>query len=59
MLSKTPIERMTSIMAGQFAELVFNLDELGFSDWEDRKPRKVIAPRNVSPDDVYDPFSQR
>jgi hypothetical protein len=23
---------------------VFNLDELGISDWEDRKTNKVIAP---------------
>jgi hypothetical protein len=53
------IENMKSIVAGKFAELVFNLDEVGSSDWEDRKPRKVIAPRAVSPDDVYHPVSRR
>jgi hypothetical protein len=50
---------MKSIVAEKFAELVFNLDEVGSSDWEDRKPRRVIAPRTVSPDDVYHPVSRR
>jgi hypothetical protein len=31
---------MASIRAEKLAELVFNLDELGGSDWEDGKPRK-------------------
>jgi hypothetical protein len=26
------------------AELVFNLDEVGMSEWEDRKEKKVIVP---------------
>jgi hypothetical protein len=50
---------MTSIVARKFAELIFNLDEVGPSDWEDPKPRKVIAPRTVSPDEVYHLVSRR
>jgi hypothetical protein len=26
------------------AELVFHLDEVGISEWEDQAPRKVIVP---------------
>jgi hypothetical protein len=26
------------------AELVFNLDEIGISDWEDHKMKKIAAP---------------
>jgi hypothetical protein len=48
-----------SLIAGIFSELVFNLDEVGSSDWEDRKPKKVIVPRSVSPDDVYHPVRPR
>jgi hypothetical protein len=29
-------------------DLVFNLDEVGISDWENRKPKKVIAPVTVA-----------
>jgi hypothetical protein len=29
---------------GMKAELVFNLDEVGMSEWEDRKPKKVVVP---------------
>jgi hypothetical protein len=32
------IEHMKSIVAKKFAELVFNLDEVGSSDWKDWKP---------------------
>jgi hypothetical protein len=53
------IENMKSIVVEKFAEFVFNLDEVGSSDWEDRKPRKVIVPRTVSPGDVYHPVSRR
>jgi hypothetical protein len=53
------IQNMRSIVEGKFAELVFNLDEVGSSDWEDRKPRKVVAPRGVSPKDVNHPVSRK
>jgi hypothetical protein len=29
------------------AELVFNLDEVGISEWEDRKDRTVIVPKTM------------
>jgi hypothetical protein len=53
------IGNMKNIVEGKFSELVFNLDEVGSSDWEDRKPRKVIAPRSVSPHDVFHPVSRK
>jgi hypothetical protein len=46
-------------LAGKCAELVFNLDELGSADWEDRKIRKVIAPASVAKEDVFHPVSRR
>jgi hypothetical protein len=46
-------------LAGKCAELVFNLDELGSADWEDRKIRKVIAPAAVRKEDVYHSVSRR
>jgi hypothetical protein len=50
---------MKSVVAGKFTEFVFNLDEVGSSDWEDWKPRKVIVPRTVSQDNVYHSVSRR
>jgi hypothetical protein len=29
-------------------DLIFNLDEVGISDWEDRKPKRVVVPLTVS-----------
>jgi hypothetical protein len=53
------IEQMKSIVTEQFADLVFNLDEIESSDWEDLRPGRVIAPRTVSPDDVCHPILRR
>jgi hypothetical protein len=47
------------VIAGQFSELVFNLDEVSSSDWDARKPKKMILPRSVRPDDVYHSVSRR
>jgi hypothetical protein len=47
------------VAAGKFSELVLNLDEVGSSDWENQKPKKVIVPRSVSPGDVYHSASRR
>jgi hypothetical protein len=30
------------------AKLVFDLDEMGMSEWEDRKPKKVIALKTIA-----------
>jgi hypothetical protein len=35
------------------AELVFNLDEIGVSEWEDRNDKKVIIPRVLSGQMIY------
>jgi hypothetical protein len=40
-------------VTGKVAELVFNLDELGSADWEDRKANKGITPAGVSKEDGY------
>jgi hypothetical protein len=36
--SEVNIALMRMHVAGKFAELVFNLDQVGSSDWEDRNP---------------------
>jgi hypothetical protein len=38
------IHCITQFVQGRPLELVFNLDEIGISEWEDRKPKKVIVP---------------
>jgi hypothetical protein len=35
------------------AELVFNLDEVGLSEWEDRKDRKVIVPMTMDGQTIH------
>jgi hypothetical protein len=34
-------------------ELVFNFDEIGMSEWEDRKERKVIVPATMDGPTIY------
>jgi hypothetical protein len=46
-------------LAEKVAELVFDLDELGSSDWEDRKVKKIIAPSAVRKEDVHHAVSRR
>jgi hypothetical protein len=50
---------MKIVMAGKFSELVSNLDEIAFSEWEKRKPKKIIASRSVPADRVFHPASRR
>jgi hypothetical protein len=50
---------MRTHVSGQFMERVFNLAEIGSSDWEDQKPKRGITPLAVSADDVYYPVSRR
>jgi hypothetical protein len=38
------IGTMHETIQGRQSELVFNLDDVGISDWEDRKPKKVVVP---------------
>jgi hypothetical protein len=53
------IALMRTHVTGRFSEIVFNLDELGSSDWEDRKPRKVLAPVAVSAGEMFHSVSRR
>jgi hypothetical protein len=53
------IVNMQTYVTGRTAELVFNLDEVGSSDWEDRKVKKVIVPAAVDSDAVFHPVSRR
>jgi hypothetical protein len=53
------IQLLKTHLTGKVAELVFNLDELGSADWEDRKVKKVIVPAGVAKEDVYHPVSRR
>jgi hypothetical protein len=47
LLART-IQELNEHVKGCIAELVFNLDEVGISDWENRKPRKVIVPATMT-----------
>jgi hypothetical protein len=53
------IKTMKTVLAGKYSELVFNLDEVGSSEWEDRKPKKVIVPQGIPADEVYHSVSRR
>jgi hypothetical protein len=33
--------------------LIFNLDEVGISDWKDRKPKKVVVPIIAAAHDIH------
>jgi hypothetical protein len=37
------IQDLHEYVQGCVVELVFNLDEIGISDWEDRKKKKVLG----------------
>jgi hypothetical protein len=38
---------------GMKAELVFNLDEVGLSEWEDRKDKRVIVPMKMDSQTIH------
>jgi hypothetical protein len=44
---------LSEYLPGSYAELVFNLDEVGISEWEDRAPRKVIVPISMTDQMIY------
>jgi hypothetical protein len=53
---------MKAHVVEKFAELIFNVDELGSADWKDgriKKVQKVIAPAGVRTEDVYQTVSRR
>jgi hypothetical protein len=39
-------------------DLVFNLGEIGISDWEDRKPKKVVVPINMAAHNIHHRISR-
>ena len=43
---KKHISNMKNV-GGRFSELVFNLDEVGISEYEDRRPKKVFVGTNI------------
>jgi hypothetical protein len=40
------------------AELVFNLDEVGISDWEDRNTKRVIIPATMCGQTIHHAISR-
>jgi hypothetical protein len=50
---------MKDSIHGKASEFVFNLDEVGSADWEDRKPKKIIVPISIPEEDVYHPVSRK
>jgi uncharacterized protein (UPF0248 family) len=38
--------------------LVFNVDEVGISDWEDRKPKKLVVPITARAHNIHHRISQ-
>jgi hypothetical protein len=43
---------------GCVSELVFNLGEVGISDWEDRKTRDVVAPGTMDGGPIHHAVSR-
>ena len=41
------------------SELVFNVDEMGSSEWEDRRPRKVLVAKTSNPQSIFHNVSCR
>ena len=52
------IENIKKYVVGKAAELVFNIDEMGSSEWEDKKIKTVIAPRNLCQKPVMVPVKR-
>ena len=50
---KQHLINMKKYVEGRMSELTFNLDEVGCSDWEDRKPKCVIIPKNTDSDEIF------
>jgi hypothetical protein len=49
---------MHETLQGCPVDLVFNLDEVGISDWEDRKPKKVVVPITVAAHNIHHRISR-
>jgi hypothetical protein len=44
---------LSELLPGSCAELVFNLEEVGISEWEDRAPRKVNVPVSMTDQTIH------
>ena len=53
------IHNMHKHVDGRLSELVFNLDEVGTSSWEDRKPKKVFVDANIRSTNVYNSVTRK
>ena len=47
------LTNMTQYVQGCCSELLFNIDEMGSSEWEDRKVKKVVIPFETDPKSIY------
>jgi hypothetical protein len=52
------VRSMHEAVQGRPADLVFNLDEVDMSDWEDPQPRKVVVPRTAAPHSIHHRLSR-
>jgi hypothetical protein len=48
-----------TILVGKFSELAFNFDGIWSSEWEEHKPKKIIALRPIPADQVFHSASRR
>jgi hypothetical protein len=53
------IINMHRYVEGTASELLFNLDEVGASDWEDRKPKKVFVSISLSETEIFHEVSRK
>ena len=49
------VEKIITIVP---ADLVYNIDETGLSDWENRKPKTVIIPKDLENEDLHYPVNR-
>jgi hypothetical protein len=50
---KRTVKALHDHVQGCVADLVFNLDEVGISDWEDRKTTRVVVPAALFGQMIY------
>jgi hypothetical protein len=46
------MKTMKDFVRGKAFALIFNVDEVGSADWEERKPKKVIVLISIPEEDV-------
>jgi hypothetical protein len=58
MFLERTVQALKEHIQGYVAELVFNLDEVGISDWEDRKTKRVIVPPTMCGQAIHHAISR-